>query len=97
MRVYLSDEEYDNIKNSSKRAKLSISTFARKVCLGSEVVSREDVEARRDLYRVHADLGRLGGLFKLALSEKVSPDEVRPLLREIERRQLELKEVVKRI
>jgi hypothetical protein len=49
---------------------MSVSAYVKTVCLGHEVKSREDKSAILELARVSADLGRLGGLFKLALSEK---------------------------
>ena len=97
LKAYLTEKEYEQIVESSNRTCLSVSTFARNVCLGSKVPSREDAMARRELYKINADLGRLGGLFKLALSENGNIHGIRQLLREIEKRQLELKEAVQRI
>jgi len=93
--VYLSQEEYDTILASANRAKLSLSTFSKRVCLGTPVPSLEQQEARMELRRLKGDLGRLGGLFKLCLEENKGPDhELRRLLREIDMRQKELKEVI---
>jgi len=58
-------------------------------------------DTRRDLLRIYADLGRLGGLFKLCLSDNdgqpLLHHEIRRVLREIEVRQQELKAAVARI
>ncbi len=97
MRVYLTKNEYQQIIDSSSRAGMTISSFARAVCLGTPVVSREDAQARRELLKINGDLGRLGGLLKLAITEKDNPQDFRPLLKEIERRQLELKRALRRI
>lgn len=102
MKAYLTPEEYEKIMESADRTGLSLSTFAKRVCLGLPVPSLENQKARRELLRVNADLGRLGGLFKLCLSEKDGTlvalhQEARRVLREIEARQRELKAVVARI
>ena len=93
--VYLSQEEYDAILASANRAKLSLSTFSKRVCLGTPVPSLEQQEARLELRRLKGDLGRLGGLFKQCLTDNKGPEhELRRLLREIDMRQKELKEVI---
>jgi hypothetical protein len=102
LKTYLTPEEYRKIMASADRTGLSLSTFAKRVCLGLQVPSLENQMARRELLKVNADLGRLGGLFKLCLSEKEGPlvalhQEVRRVLREIETRQRELKAAVARI
>ena len=78
--VNLTMEEYGEILESSQRAGLSLSEFARRVCLGQRIESREDQQARRELLKVNADLGRLGGLLKQALSQGHSRDQVYGLL-----------------
>ncbi len=97
MQVYLNDEEYAQIIRTSKLTRLSISAFARNVCLGSKVESREDTVLRIELLKINADLARLGGLLKLALAEKICTQQVRTLLMEIKTRQRELKEKVNQL
>ena len=102
LKTYLTPEEYEKIRESAGRAGLSLSIFAKRVCLGQPVPSLEKHQARRELLKVNADLGRLGGLFKLCLSDKDGQfqhlhQEVRRVLREIEVRQRELKAAVARI
>lgn len=93
--VYLTDEEHVGIAASAERAGLSLSTFCKRVSLGYQVPGLERYKLRTELRRVRADLGRLGGLFKLALSEgKGSPHEIRRLLWEIEERQREVQETI---
>lgn len=60
IKAYVTLEEFALIMESSDRAGLSMSEFARRVCLGFRVESREDQQARRELLKVNADLGRLG-------------------------------------
>ncbi|MEA4855374.1 MAG: pirin [Solidesulfovibrio sp.] len=102
MKSYLTPEEYEKIIESADRAGLSLSTFAKRVCLGQPVPSLETQKARLELFRINADLGRLGGLFKLCLSDKEGPfqamyQEIRRILREIEAGQRELRAAVARI
>jgi hypothetical protein len=70
LRSYVTPEEYKSIKNSADLAGMSVSAYIKTVCLGREVKSLEDKSAILELAKVSADLGRLGGLFKLALSER---------------------------
>ena len=66
--VYLGPEEYSRIQESANRAGLSLSTFCKRVCIGTPVPGLEHRQAVKDILKANADLGRLGGLFKLALS-----------------------------
>lgn len=99
---YVNTEEHAIISTNAERAGLSRSTYIKRVCLGQPTPSLEKQHARRDLLKLNADLGRLGGLFKLCLSEKDTSIqalhiEVRRVLREIEARQRELKAALARI
>ncbi len=97
MQVYLNDEEYAQILKTCNLTGLSASAFARNVCLGSRIESREDAIARRELLKINADLARIGGLLKLALAENICSQQVRTLLMEIKTRQRELKVKVAQI
>ena len=79
---------------SSERAGLSMSEFARRVCLGFRIESREDQQARRELLKVNADLGRLGGLLKQALASD-HKEQIYGLLHKIDQAQAELKAKIK--
>lgn len=84
--VRVTPEEHADILSSADKAGLSLSTFAKRACLGQKIESKVDVRAVLDLLKVNADIGRVGGLLKLWLSE---PDrhahEARRLLHELER------------
>ena len=96
--TYLTAEEYENVKTWAERARLTLSSFLRKVSQGQPVKSLEPQMYRLEIRRLHGDLGRLGGLFKLSLAENKGPDhELRRLLREIDMRQKELREIIGRI
>ena len=102
MKVYLSPEEYRQVIDQAERHGLTVSAFARRVCLGQPLPARDHQQIRRELARINADLGRLGGLFKLWLGDegRVAPEltqQVRRLLREIEVRQREFRAAVGRI
>lgn len=90
LQAYVTPEEFTLIVESSQRAGLTLSEFARRVCLGSRVESREDQQARRELLKANADLGRLGGLLKqtLACGHK---EQIYGLLHKIDQLQENLK------
>ena len=98
--VYLGPDEYSRIQESAQKDGLSLSTFCKKVCTGIPVPSMEHQQAVKDILKASADLGRLGGLFKLALSS-TSEGHDRPtlqrLLREIEAGTSLLKAVARKI
>lgn len=71
--MYLSDEEYNQILGHAGRAGLSLSTYAKRVCIGMPVESRVDAQATLRLLKASADMGRLGGLLKLWLT---TPDRL---------------------
>ena len=101
LRVVVSDVERAKIVTRAKKAGLSISAYLRGVGMGFQPMSMIDVMAVRDLVRVQADQGRLGGLLKLWLVEKpgqgASTFEVRRVLRQIEELQHQLREIVRRL
>ncbi len=102
LRCYVTDEEHATISAAAERAGLTRSTYIKRICLGQPTPSLETHRARRDLMKANAEIGRLGGLFKLCLSEKQGPlvalhQEVRRILREIEARQRELKAAIARM
>jgi hypothetical protein len=76
---------------------LSVSAFIRRVCAGYPVPSRVDQAAIRDLLRINADIARLGGLLKMAISSGADQVKANSLIREIAQRQNELKAAVARI
>lgn len=96
--VYLTPEEHAQISEFAARAGISLSTFAKRICTGMPVRSLEHNQAVRDIIKASADLGRLGGLFKLALTEGTADKfTLQRLLREIEIGQRELKAAAMRI
>lgn len=86
--VWADADELQKITECAKNLKLSRSEYLRKLGLGYQPKGQFDQEAIRELVRLHADQGRLGGLLKLWLSEKkgegASVKNVRELLQQIE-------------
>lgn len=98
IKSYLLPNEYKEIEALAQKTGLSVSTFVKKVCLAQPVHSLEQQEFRLELLKLRADLGRLGGLLKMSLSaDIIEPSEIRPILKELEARQTELKELVSRL
>lgn len=94
MRVYVTKDEYQLIMAKAQSASLSISEFAKRACLGRRIKSTIKADAVLKLAQTNADLGRLGGLLKLCLSEPEGVDKntVRNLLHNIEHTQVLLRE-----
>lgn len=97
IKIYLTPEEFGEIRTSADRAGLSLSTFSKLVCLGFVVPSLEHQEARLELRRLKGDLGRLGGLVKQALANGADRQTVHRLLHELDARQREVQAAVGRI
>lgn len=68
IRVYANADEKKRIEENANRAGLSLSSFLLEVGQGYEVKNTIDRQSVLDLMKVSADLGRLGGLFKLWLT-----------------------------
>ncbi len=90
LQSYVTPAELSAIVESSERAGLTLSEFIRRVCLGARIESREDQQARRELLKVNADLGRLGGLLKQTLAAGYK-EQIYGLLHKIDQAQALLK------
>jgi len=102
IRVPVLPEEEALIKRNADAAGLSTAAFLRKVGMGYEVESMVDIEQVQELSRVNGDLGRLGGLLKLWLSNdertrNFSVSLIKTLLGKIESTQNELRTVMDRV
>lgn len=84
----------------------SASSYLRLVGLGHQPRSMIDREQARELVRINGDLGRLGGLLKLWLTDDEKLDEFKPermkriirgVLDKIEANQEELRAIVKTV
>ena len=95
--VYVTPEEHARIAASAARGQVSLSTYAKRVCCGYEVKGLEHYALRMELRHLKADLGRTGGLLKLALSEGADRFQINRLLRELDMRQEEIKAAIGRV
>jgi hypothetical protein len=68
LRVPVLPDEEALIKANAKAAGLSVAAFLRNVGIGYEVRGVFDLGAVDELAKVNADLGRLGGLLKMWLT-----------------------------
>ena len=82
-------EEKDEIEANAKRAGVSVARYLRDVGQGYQIKGVMDYQHVRELVRVNGDLGRLGGLLKLWLTDdprtaRFGDDTIRALLARIE-------------
>lgn len=78
LRVPVTAGEGDQIERLAEQTGLSIAAFLRLVGLGHQPRSMIDVEQARELVRVNGDLGRLGGLLKLWLTDDAKLEALKP-------------------
>jgi hypothetical protein len=68
LRVPVFPEEKDLIEQQSRRSGMSVARYLREVGQGYHISGVVDYEQVRELARINGDLGRLGGLLKLWLT-----------------------------
>ena len=95
--MYVTPEEHAHIAASADRTNRSLSNFCKLVSMGYTVPGLEHVKLRLELRRLRGDLGKLGGLVKLALSEGADRHTVHRLLHGLDKRQQEIQEAIKKI
>lgn len=69
IKVYCLPEERERIEANAKMAGISVARYLRDVGQGYQVKGVMDYHYVRELVRVNGDLGRLGGLLKLWLTD----------------------------
>lgn len=89
IKVYCLPAERAEIEAMAKASGHSASTYLRLVGIGYRIRGVVDAEQVRDLVRVNGDLGRLGGLLKLWLTDdarvaKFTPATILALLSKID-------------
>ncbi len=106
LRVPVTVEEGCQIEQLAQQTGLSIAAYLRLVGLGYQPRSVVDLDKVQDLVAINGDLGRLGGLLKLWLSDdaklaEMGPEKVnriiRGVLEKIEANQVELREVARAV
>ena len=96
-KVCLTDSEYAYLLQACSQTGLSISAFLRNVALNTPLPNKEVTTFRLELLQTAADMGRLGGLLKMAISNGMEKRKVQSLLDEISERQKELKQIAAKI
>ena len=99
IKVYCLPDERERIEANARAAGLSLSAFLLAVGQGYRVQGVTDYEQVRELARINGDLGRLGGLLKLWLTDDVRTAKfgeatIRALLNRIEATQDEMGRVM---
>lgn len=102
IKVYCLPEERALIESMSAQAGLSASTYLREVGQGYRIKGVVDYEQVREMARINGDLGRLGGLLKLWLSNdartaQFGPSTILAVLNKIEATQDEMGEIMTKI
>jgi hypothetical protein len=85
LKVYCLPAEKKQIKRQADAAGLSVAAYLRNVGLGYEIHGILDYRRMEDLARANGDLGRMGGLLKLWLTNderlrKFGPVRVRAMI-----------------
>lgn len=99
IKVYCLPEEKQRIEKKAEAAGLSTSSYLLNVGMGYQVTGIMDYQRVRELAHINGDLGRLGGLLKLWLTNDVrtaqfGEDTIRALLSKIESTQAEMGKVM---
>ena len=100
IKVRVNKDELDDITERAAKCDLKPSTFLRELGLGYEPSSTVDIQAFERLGQLHGDLGRVGGLLKMWLSDPSKKGfgnhlNIPELVGELIELQQEIKEVAK--
>lgn len=102
LRVPVFPEEKELIEENAAKAGTSVARFLREVGQGYQVTGVVDYQHVRELVRINGDLGRLGGLLKLWLTDDARTAHfgqatIHALLARIEATQDEMSRVMKSV
>ena len=106
LRVPVLEQEEDAIKQRAAKAGLSVSSYLRKIALDYPIYNILDYQSVDAMAKVNADLGRLGGLLKMWLTndEKLDlfPDvqmhqAIVSALKKIDENQDKLREIISKV
>ena len=102
LRVPVLHDEAQSIKELAAAAGLSVASYLRKVGLGYRVQGILDNKRVEELAKINGDLGRLGGLLKLWLTNDhktahIGPNTIRAVLSKIEDTQTEMITVMRAV
>jgi hypothetical protein len=68
IKIYLKPNDKKRIAQEAREAGMSMSAYARTLALGEKSVASAELTGIADVMKVHADIGRLGGLLKMTLT-----------------------------
>ena len=99
LRVPVFPEEKEIIRQQAKAAGFSMARYLREVGQGYKISGFMDYEKVLELFRINGDLGRLGGLLKLWLSNderaaQYGSTTIQSLLLKIEQTQEEMRRIM---
>ena len=102
VRVYCLPEERQQIGENAARAGMSVSSFLLAAGCGYKITGIVDYEQVRELARINGDLGRLGGLLKLWLTDdakaaQIGAPVIAAMLKRIEKNQDDMAVVMRKI
>lgn len=102
IKVYCLPHEKEIIEMMAKSAGLSVAKYLREVGQGYQITGVVDYEQVRELAKINGDLGRLGGLLKLWLTNdertlSISDATIRAVLNKIESNQDEISKIMMKI
>ena len=102
VKVYCLPEEHAELRALAKAANKTLSTYLLNVGLGYEIKSILDNRRVEELARINGDLGRLGGLLKLWLTNDARTAEfgeatIRALLSKIEATQDQMHGIMREV
>lgn len=100
--IWVTNEERAAILTAAKSCGLSASAYARNLTLGYRPSSILDLEETRKMFALKADLGRLGGLLKLWLSDPIQYNDrhgepIEELLTKLNEAQDRLMTIIRRV
>lgn len=102
LRIPVHPEEEHIIKENAAQAGLATAVYLRRLALGYEIKSAIDQQHIIELSKINADLGRLGGLLKLWLTNDerlahIEPKIISVVLERIKATQAAMLEVVNKL
>ena len=102
LRVPVFPQERQAIEEKARNSGLSVAAYLREVGMGYQVSSITDYKHVHELVRVNGDLGRMGGLLKLWLTDDVKAsmlgeESIRALLARIDTTREEMSQVMRGI
>ena len=68
IKIYCKPNEREEIARNARETGISLSAYARTLALGRSPVTIVELDELKKVMKVHADLGRLGGLLKMFLT-----------------------------